>query len=49
MEEKAVTTGVTARYQNYAIACDYTTFFGAGVNNDMRDRDFATISASVSF
>ena len=47
---KQVTLGVSADYQNtWKADMSYTSFFGAGSQNLLQDRDFAAVSISYSF
>ncbi len=47
---KQVTWGVSADYQNtWKADMSYTSFFGAGSQNLLQDRDFAAVSISYSF
>ena len=47
---KAISLGLTATYLNQvSVNAQYTTYFGGGEYNLLRDRDFVSISASYSF
>ncbi|KSW27325.1 MULTISPECIES: DUF1302 domain-containing protein [unclassified Pseudomonas] len=47
---KAYTLGADATYLNtFQVGMQYTNYYGAGVNNSMRDRDNVSISAKYSF
>ena len=49
-DRKSVFLGVTADYNNfYKFQVGYTSYFGGGSSNIMRDRDFLGLSASIGF
>lgn len=48
-DRMSITASLLARYQTYAASIGYTNFFGGGVFNQLRDRDFLTLSVSNSF